>query len=82
MIERTRDHPDMNHFFVEYPGDTTWMEVNLFDGDMTVYNQKIRLSPVVSPSNELTSICVQSLGNPTKKRLIKDRLFVIHLHSL
>ena len=35
VIERTRDHPDMNHFFVEYPGDTTWMEVNLFDGDTT-----------------------------------------------
>ena len=39
VIERTRDHPDMNHFFVEYPGDTTWMEVNLFDGDTTGDNR-------------------------------------------
>ena len=35
VMERIRDHPDFNHFFVEYPGDTTWMEANLFDGDTT-----------------------------------------------
>ena len=38
-MERIRDHPDFNHFFVEYPGDTTWMEANLFDGDTTGDNR-------------------------------------------
>ena len=38
-MERVRDHPDFNHFFVEYPGDTTWMEANLFDGDTTGDNR-------------------------------------------
>ena len=39
VMERIRDHPDFNHFFVEYPGDTTWMEANLFDGDTTGDNR-------------------------------------------
>ena len=39
VLERIRDHPDFGHFFVEYPGDTTWMEANLFDGDTTGDNR-------------------------------------------
>lgn len=39
MHERIREHPDFGHFFVEYPGDTTWMEANLFDGDTTGDNR-------------------------------------------
>jgi len=30
--ERVRDHQDFDHFFVEYPSDTSWMEADLFDG--------------------------------------------------
>lgn len=37
--QRIRDHPDFGHFFIEYPGDTTWMEANLFDGDTTGDNR-------------------------------------------
>ncbi len=28
--ERVRSHPDFEHFFVEYPEDTTWMEAEVF----------------------------------------------------
>ncbi len=30
--DRVRGHPDFDHFFVQYPEDTTWMEADLFDG--------------------------------------------------
>lgn len=30
-----RNHPDFDHFFIEYPQDTTWMEADLFDGDVS-----------------------------------------------
>lgn len=33
MKDRVRQHPDFDHFFIEYPEDTTWMEADLFDGD-------------------------------------------------
>ena len=28
--DRVRGHPDFDHFFVEYPDDTNWMEADLF----------------------------------------------------
>ena len=31
MKDRVRGHPDFDHFFVEYPDDTNWMEADLFD---------------------------------------------------
>ena len=31
--DRVRDHPNFDHFFVDYPEDTTWMEADLFEGD-------------------------------------------------
>ena len=37
--ERVRDHPDFDHFFIEYPEDTTWMEADLFDGENKAENR-------------------------------------------
>lgn len=33
MKDRVRGHQDFDHFFVQYPEDTNWMEADLFDGD-------------------------------------------------
>ncbi|QQP41780.1 Uncharacterized protein FKW44_016253, partial [Caligus rogercresseyi] len=37
--DRIRDHPDFDHWFIEYPEDTTWMEADLFDGGETTENR-------------------------------------------
>ncbi|XP_071750033.1 rho GTPase-activating protein 190 isoform X5 [Lepeophtheirus salmonis] len=37
--ERIREHPDFDHWFIEYPEDTTWMEADLFDGGESTENR-------------------------------------------
>ena len=72
VIERIRDHPDMNHFFVEYPGDTTWMEVNLFDGDTTGDN-RIPFDILTLPAAEVV------FKNIVKQQLFFQETSALHL---